>query len=119
MKNYYCINCNHEFPVEGATLKPEIGSMILMVTIGLLAAAAGVGLLLLTLITDWLSDEVRGKFMMYGAAAIGLGLLFAGLVKSVGKGVYAYCPACKLPRGMSSDSPDAKLARRKAGKAGK
>src|SRR5689334_10538947 len=102
MASLTCLGCGHEFPAEGARRKPDpVGRVIAAVLAGasVLAAAA----------CFWVGQPVYG--VMSGACAV----MLAGLAVTLGKGFYAFCPACGKGMGVSSESASARAMKKKKG----
>jgi hypothetical protein len=115
MKQLYCVSCGHEFPAEGARMKPELVGMALFVTIGVVMILGGI-VGLIVFLPGW-RDSQALQPIIYCALAIvfGLGPLSFGL--KCRKGTKAICPACGRPQGIPSDSRIAEeVRRRKSGK---
>ena len=110
MASLYCLGCGHEFPAEGARRKPDRVGLFLFGGIGALLAATGAAALI-AIVTSLLPGGPQQ--LWYGLLAILAGLGGIGIGRSLGKGLYSYCPACGKGMALPSESRSAKLDKRK------
>lgn len=112
MSNHFCLSCGHEFPSAGAKFKPDRVGLFIFTGIGLLGVAFAVVCGVLAAMSD---PQERLDFLWYAGLSLVGGLVSIGVGRALGKGMYAYCPACGKAMALPSESNSAKYEKRKRG----